>query len=121
MSQSGIAYMKSQMEAYFTKVKNAITTGGGASFRFRTGTVPASSTITFDAPTELGYTPVTHEIYSLGIQLAMVDPTISTDPPVVDALSVLRYEIQADGKVVIRNNHTGPVTYYARFTMPVKK
>lgn len=121
MSQTGIAYMKAQMEAYFAKVKTAITTGGGASFRYVTGTIPASGSITYDAPTELGFNATTHYQYSLGIQLSVNDPAIATNPPVIGAEAVLRYEIQADGKVILRNNHTASVTYYARYTLPVKR
>jgi len=122
MSQSGINYMVSQMEAYFAKVKAAISSGGSASFRYKTGSVPANGQIVIDAPTELGFTAAQYEVYSLGVQLSMVDPTVSTNPPVVEASGVLTYQIQADGKLVIKSNFaTGPVTYYARITMPVKK
>lgn len=121
MSQTGIAYMKAQMEAYFSKVKAAITTGGSASFKYRTGTIPASGSVTIDAPTDLGFTAADYNVYSLGIQLSINDPAVGTNPPVIGAEAVLRYEIQSDGKVILRNNHTAQVTYYARFTLPVKK
>lgn len=121
MSATGKAYMIQQMQAYFAKVKAAITSGGAASFRYKTGTVPANGQTIYDAPTELGFDIALYYAGSIGIQLSMVDPTIPTTPPIVDALSVLRYEIQADGKVVIKNNYNGVVTYHIRVTMPVKK
>jgi hypothetical protein len=113
--------MVTAMQGYFAKVKAAITTGGGASFRYKTGTVPANGSVVFDAPTDLGFTAATHNVYSIGVQLAMVDPLVGSNPPVVDAETVLRWEIAADGKITIRNNYSGVVTYHARITMPVKK
>lgn len=122
MSATAKQYMLDQMSAYFAKVKAAITSGGAASFRFKTGVVPAAGQVVYDAPTELGYDPTLYEVYSTGIQLTMVDPTVSTNPPVVDATTVLSYSIQPDGKIVIKSNfESAGVTYYARVTMPVKK
>lgn len=83
--------------------------------------MPANGTVVIDAPTELGFTAATHHVYSVGVQLAMVDPLVGSNPPVVDAETVLRWEIAADGKVTLRNNYNGVVTYHARITMPVKK
>ncbi|ABY63125.1 hypothetical protein ST201phi2-1p299 [Pseudomonas phage 201phi2-1] len=121
MSQTAKAYMLAQMAAYFAKVKAAVVSGGSASFRYKTGSVPANGQIVIDAPTELGFTAAQYHVYSLGVQLSMVDPTVGTNPPVVEASGVLTYQIQADGKLVIKSNFaTGPVTYYARITMPVK-
>lgn len=121
MSTTGVGYMLEQMNRYFAGVKAAITAGGAASFRYLTGNVAANGSVTIDAPTVLGFAVANYNIYSIGVQLAMVDPTVGTNPPIVDALSVLRYEIQTDGKIVIRNNYNGVVTYHARITMPVKK
>lgn len=121
MSAQSKAYMIAQMQAYFTKVKTAITSGGAASFRYKTGTVPANGQVVYDAPTELGFAIALYHAGSIGIQLSMVDPTIATNPPIVDALSVLRYEIQADGTIIIKNNYNAVVTYHIRVTMPVKK
>lgn len=121
MSTAAKDNMLTQMSDYFEKVKLAITAGGAASFRYKTGTVPANGSVTIDAPTELGFDVADYNVYSIGIQLAMVDPTIIPNPPVVDALSVLRYEIQADGQIVIRSNLNAVVTYHLRITMPVKK
>lgn len=121
MSTTSKQYMLTQMSRYFAGIKAIITTGGAASFRYKTGTVAANSSVTIDAPTELGFVAADYNVYSLGVQLAMVDPAISSNPPVVDAEAVLRWEIQADGKLVIRNNFNTVVTYHARITMPVKK
>jgi ribosomal protein S3 len=121
MSATGKAYMIAQMQAYFTKVKAAITSGGAASFRYKTGTVPANGQTVYDAPTELGFAIADYHLGSIGIQLSMVDPTVQTNPPIVDALTVLRYEIQANGQIVIKSNYNGVVTYHIRVTMPVKK
>ena len=113
--------MVASMESYFQKVKDAIATGGSSAFRYLTGTVPANGSTVIDAPTVLGFTAAQYDVYSIGIELRMTDPTIPTNPPVVDALTVLRYEIQADGKFTIRSNYNGVVTYHIRVTMPVKK
>lgn len=123
MSQTAVSYMLTQMGTYFDKVKAAIATGGGGGGKtvYQTGIVSASGTTTLDLPTILGFNTTDYQIYSLGLQLRMIDPMITTNPPVVDALTVLRYEIQADGKVLIRNNHTADVTFYLRATAPVKK
>lgn len=122
MSATAKQYMLTQMNAYFAKVKAAITSGGAASFRYWTGSVPASGQVTYDAALELGFTPAQYEVYSIGVQLTMVDPTVSGSTEVVDATAVLSYVIQADGKIVVKSNYAaGPVTYHARFTMPVKK
>lgn len=122
MSATAREYMVSSMQAYFAKVKALIATGGSASFRFKTGSVPAAGQVIYDAPTELGYDPAAYEVYSTGIQLTMVDPTVTNNPPVVDATTVLSYTIQPDGKIVIKSNfESAAVTYYVRVTMPVKK
>lgn len=121
MSTTGKAYMIAQMQAYFAKVKAAITSGGAASFRYKTGTIPANGQTIYDAPAELGFAIAQYHLGSIGIQLSMVDPTITPNPPIVDAGAVLRYEIQADGKIVIKSNYNGVVTYHVRVTMPVKK
>lgn len=121
MSSASKDYMLQQMSRYFTAIKTIISAGGAASFRYITGNVPANGSVTIDAPTVLGFVAANYNIYSLGVQLAMVDPTVGTNPPVVDALSVLRYEIQTDGKIIIRNNYNAVVTYHVRITMPVKK
>lgn len=121
MSQAAVNYMLTQMSAYFAKVKTAISSGGSASFKYVTGSIPASGSVVYDAPTELGFSASTHYAYSLGIQLSVNDPTVTTNPPVIGAEAVLRYEIAADGKVTLRNNHTAAVTYYARYTLPVKR
>lgn len=122
MSATAKQYMLDQMTAYFAKVKTAITAGGAASFRYKTGSVPAAGQVVIDAPTELGFDPTAYNVYSLGVQLCMVDPTVSTNPPVVDATAVLSYAIQADGKLVIKSNfQAAAVVYHARITMPVKK
>ena len=121
MSATAKQYMVTQMQAYFTKVKTAISTGGSSSFRYLTGTVGANGQTTIDAPTELGFDPTSYYVYSLGIELRCVDPAIPTNPPVVDAQAILTYQIAADGKVVILNNFNGDVTYHIRITMPVKK
>lgn len=121
MSDVSKQYMLTALNAYFAKVKAAITSGGAASFRYKTGTVSANGTVVIDAPTELGFNATTHNVYSVGVQLAMVDPLVGSNPPVVDAEAVLRWEIAADGKVTLRNNYNGVVTYHARITMPVKK
>lgn len=121
MSTIAKDYMIEQMDIYFAGIKALVTTGGASSFKYVTGTIPANGQIVYDAPTQLGYTAAGYQVYSLGIQLSMVDPVITPNPPVVDALSVLRYEIQANGQVIIKNNYNGVVTYHARFTMPVKK
>lgn len=122
MSATAKAYMVSSMQAYFAKVKAAISTGGSASFRFKSGSVPAAGQVIYDAPTELGYDPTQYEVYSTGIQLTMLDPTVATNPPVVDATTVLTYAIQGDGKIVIKSNlESAAVNYFVRVTMPVKK
>lgn len=113
--------MVAEMAAYFDKIKAAITAGGSSAFRYLTGTVPASGQVVIDTVAALGYTVAAYEVYSLGIELRCKDPTITTNPPVIDAGSVLTYQIAADGKVTILNNYAGVVTYHARITMPVKK
>lgn len=120
MSQSSINYMKTQMTAYFTKVKAALAANKSNS-RFVSGTIAANSFFTYDAPTSLDFTSITHYPYSVGIQVSVNDPSVPTNPPVISADSILHYEIQADGKVIIRNNQTTPVDFYARFTEPVKR
>lgn len=109
------------MQSYFNKVKEAITTGGASSFRYLTGTVAANGQVVIDAPTVLGFTAAQYEVYSLGIELRCVDPTITPNPPVVEATAILTYQIAADGKVTVLNNFNGAVTYHIRVTMPVKK
>lgn len=121
MSTTSKQYMLTQMARYFSSIKAAISAGGAARFQYLTGSIPANNSITIDAPTVLGYAVADYNVYSTGIQLAAVDPTISSNPPVTDAEALLRWEIQADGKVVIRNNYNAAITYHARITMPVKK
>lgn len=113
--------MLTEMENYFNKVQAAVTASAAASFRYKTGSVPANGSVVIDTVVELGYVAANYNVYSIGIQLACPDPTIVTNPPVIDAQAVLRWEIAADGKVTIRNNHTAAVVYHARITMPVKK
>lgn len=113
--------MLASMEEYFDKVQEAVVTGGSSAFRYLTGTVSANGSTIVDAPTQLGYNSTTHQIYSLGVELRMVDPLVGSNPPVVDATSTLTYQIATDGKLTILNNYAGVVTYHARITMPVKK
>lgn len=113
--------MVQKMEAYFEKIRQAITAGGASSFDYMTGTVPASGSIVIDAPTILGFTAADYYVYSLGIELRMVDPTISSNPPVVDAQAVLTYQILPNGTFNLVNNFNGVVTYHMRITKPVKK
>jgi hypothetical protein len=120
MSASATTYMLEQMSRYFEKIKTLAASGGAGSFKYVTGVVPANGQLLYDAPTELGFNVAQYNIYSMQIQLSMVDPTVAVTPPVVDALSVLRYEIQPDGKVLIRNNFDADITYHARFALPVK-
>ncbi len=121
MSQTGIAYMKLQMETYFSKVKAAITAGAAGYSLYSTGTIPANGSVTYDAPTELGFTSATHYPFTVGIQLSINDPAVSTNPPVIGPEGVISYEIEPDGKIVLRNSQGSPVTYYAKYTLPVKR
>lgn len=113
--------MIASMQRYFELVKEAISAGGAASFKYTTGTVPANGQVIYDAPTELGFDVNLYQPYSIGIELRMVDPLVAVDPQVVDATAVLTFAILPDGKIIIKNNHTAVVTYYIRVTMPVKK
>lgn len=120
MSSTSRNLMITAMNAYFAKVKAAISASSSSISRYKTGTVPANGAVVIDAPTDLGFVVSEVKVYSLGIQLACVDPTITTNPPVVDAQSFLHWVIGADGKVTISNTHSGDVTYHMRLTMPVK-
>lgn len=113
--------MVQKMGTYFDKVQQAVATGGSSAFRYLTGTVPANGQTVIDAPTVLGFVAADYQVYSIGIELRCVDPTIPTNPPVIDAQAILTYQIAADGKVTILNNFNGVVTYHIRVTMPVKK
>lgn len=113
--------MTAEVDAYLEKLNDSIMNSGGGRFKYLTGSVPANGVVVYDAPTEIGYTTVTHNIYSLGVELRMVDPFTATNPPVILATAVLDFAIAADGKVTIRNNHNAAVTYHARITEPVKK
>lgn len=121
MSTTAKNYMLTAMSRYFAKVKEAISTGGASAFRYITGSVPTNGQITYDAPTELGFLVANYQPYSLGVELRMVDPLVASNPQVVEATAVLTYSILPDGKLVIKNNHSTAVTYYARVTMPVRK
>lgn len=113
--------MLASMGAYFTKIKEAISTGGASAFRYLTGTVAANGNTVIDAPTVLGFVAADYQVYSLGIELRCVDPAIATNPPVIGAQAILAYQIAPDGKVTILNNFNATVTYHIRVTMPVKK
>lgn len=113
--------MVSEMDAYFEKIRVAISLGGASAFDFIEGTVDANGSTVIDAPTILDFVPADYYVYSLGIELRMKDPAVTTNPPVVDAQAVLTYQIADDGKVTILNNFNAVVTYYARITKPVKK
>ncbi|WDS62178.1 hypothetical protein [Pseudomonas phage D6] len=117
------ALTKQQMLGYIQAWFDKIEAGGvgGGKFRYITGSVPANGTVVYDAPTVIGYNSTTHNIYSIGVDLRMVDPFTATNPPVIQATAVLDFAIASDGKVTIRNNHTAAVTYHARITEPVKK
>lgn len=117
------AMTKQQMLDYINAWFDKIESGGvgGGKFRYITGSIAANGSTVYDAPGIIGYNATTHNIYSVGIELRMVDPFTASNPPVVEATAVLDYTIAADGKVTIRNNHTAAVTYHARITEPVKK
>lgn len=121
MSQASLNKLLLQMDDYFKKVKVAIAKAGDSTTRYATGSVSANGTVTIDAPTLLGFTSTTHQIYSTGIQISIVDPMVTSSPPVTGGEAVLRYEIQSDGKILLRNNYNGAVTYHLRLTNPVKK
>lgn len=114
------AQMLTEIDAYLRKLEGLIASSGGQ-FKYITGSVPANGSAVYDAPTELEFTAATHEVYSLGVELRMVDPFTSSNPPVIQATAVLDYAIAADGKVTFRNNHSAAVVYHARVTEPVKK
>lgn len=90
-------------------------------FKYVTGTIPGNGTVMYDAPAQLEYNKDTHHIYSVGIELRMVDPFVTVDPNVIQATAVVDYAIGADGKLFFRNNHTAVVTYFARIQAPVAK
>ena len=121
MSSVSKNYMLTAMQRYFAKVREAISTGGASAFRYTTGSVPANGQVVYDAPTQLSFDVTLYQPYSLGVELRMTDPFTTTNPQVVEATAVLTYAIQTDGKLVIKNNHSSAVTYYARVTMPVRK
>jgi len=112
--------MLGYIQAWFDKIEEG-GVGAGGRFRYITGSVPANGSVVYDAPGIIGYTSTTHNIYSVGVELRMVDPFVTPNPPVILATAVLDFAIAADGKITIRNNHTAAVTYHARITEPVKK
>ena len=114
------AQMLTEVDTYLRKLE-ALFASSASQFKYITGTVPANSSTVYDAPTELGFTATTHSVYSLGVELRMVDPFTTPNPPVIQATAVLDYVIAADGKVTFRNNHNADVVYHARITEPVKK
>lgn len=112
--------MITEINNWFAKIE-AGGVGAGGRFRYITGSVPANSSVVYDAPGVIGYNTTTHYIYSVGVELRMVDPFVTPNPPVVQATAVLDFAIAADGKITIRNNHSAAVTYHARITEPVLK
>ncbi|MNB97601.1 hypothetical protein D3C87_957620 [compost metagenome] len=111
--------MISAINAWLAKIESGSFIGGR--FRYITGSVPANSSVVYDAPAVIGYDSTTHHIYSVGVELRMVDPFTTPNPPVVQATAVLDFTIASDGKITIRNNHSDPVVYHARITEPVLK
>lgn len=96
--------------------------GGGSKFAYKTGTVAANGNITLDLATELAFNATTHYVASLGVELRMNDPASGAPAGnVIPAASVLSFVIDADGKLLIRNNTTNTITYHARITTPVQK
>lgn len=118
-----MAMSKDEMVVEINKCLTKMTDllNANAKFKYVTGTIPGSSSVTYDAPAELGYTKDTHHIYSVGIEIRMVDPFVAVDPNVIQAVAVVDYAIGADGKLFFRNNHTATVTYFARIQAPVAK
>lgn len=108
-----------EIDNYFTKIEQLLNTTGGQ--RYITGTIPGNGSVVYDAPAIFGYTQLTHYVYSLSIDLKMVDPFVLTDPPVRPATAVIDFTIAQDGKVTFVNNHTTVVTYFARVTGPLVK
>lgn len=47
--------MVEQMDAYFEKIRVAISLGGASAFDYIEGTVPANDSIVIDAPTLLNF------------------------------------------------------------------
>lgn len=121
MSDASVDKMLLEMRGYFAKVKAALATAGAANSKYVTGSVAANGTTTIDAPSLLDFTAGTHFVYSTGIQISIVDPMVSTNPPITGGEAVIRYEIQNDGKILLRNNYAGSVTYHIRLTVPVKR
>lgn len=111
--------MVTELNNYLAKVNGLLN--AVPKQKYITGTLPANQQAMYDAPAELGYTTDTHYIYSVGIDLRVVDPMVPTDPPVIQATAVVDYAIGADGKIFIRNNYNGPVTYFARISVPMLK
>lgn len=118
MASATQEFMTAEINRFIDKILQG---AGGNRYAYTTGTVPANSSIVLDAPTLVNFTAATHYQYSLGVELRMVDPFTTPNPPVIDANAVLSYAIAADGTVTLRNNHNAVVTYHVRFTAPVAR
>lgn len=123
MSSAALTYMLEQMNRYFELVRALVGPGGSAemsSFKYLSGEVQNNGSVVINAPALLGYNTTTFNIYSIGIELRMEDPTYS-GVRIVDATSTLSPSIGSDGKITIWNNYDQPIKYHLRITMPVRK
>lgn len=106
------------IQAWLTKIEAG---GIGDRSEYMTADVAAKGSTVIDAPTLFGFTAATHHIYSMGVDLKMVDAGNPTPVSVVPATAVLDYVIDTAGKVTIRNWSTVKVTYHVRISAPIKK
>uniref|UniRef100_A0AB39CDG1 Uncharacterized protein n=1 Tax=Pseudomonas phage RVTF4 TaxID=3236931 RepID=A0AB39CDG1_9VIRU len=113
------AQMIAEINGYLLKLEAGGL--GGEKISYVADQIAANGTTTIDAPALLEFTTATHYHQSTGIQLRIEDPTIPTNPPIIDASAVLKWEIQTDGKILIRSNYNGVVKFYLKLTMPVKR
>lgn len=105
--------MLASLTKYFNRIKNLAS--------YSAGEILANQSVVIDAPALLDYTATTHNVYSVGLELRIVDSSVTPNPPVIGATGVLSYSIAADGKITIKNTTNATVNYHARLMLPVRK
>lgn len=119
MSASAITTMLNNMQSYFTKVK---AVKASIATRYSETVVPANGGISYDPAFQLGFVAADYHLPSMGIEIRINDPAVSTNPPIITAEGVITYSIDATtGVVTVKNTSNAPIRAYLRVTMPVKK
>lgn len=123
--------MLAEMEKYFEKVRLGIEeaaassgtgTGGVSSdYAYLSGECRANGSVVINAPAILKFKPELFNIYSMGIECRMEDPTYIGAVRVIDAITTLSPTILTDGRIEVWNNYDQPINYHIRITIPVKK